>query len=346
MSKKNLLFIHITFWVFLVLPISCASLVMFFVKPKILYTFLPDATFSYVVMDALYNVCSFGITFYAFYFLVFEWIFRNENWKEGLAKTMCLFFGLGIIEQTIIVILYPEDLIDTSLVFESIMMFVWLLFRMGLAVGARALVAFLNEQKKRKELEKFNLQSELSLFRAQVNPHFLFNTLNNIDALIYSDQDKASDTLIKLSKQMRYMLYESNVEQIDLNLELEFVQNYIELERIRLKNKDFVNFTIEGNPNGIMVAPMLFIAFIENAFKHCTTTEETNGLVIRFVLKSSAIIFECSNRYEVAQTKKKVKYSGVGLELVQKRLNLIYPQRHQLSIDNKGGLFQVHLKLA
>ena len=243
MSKKNLLFIHIAFWVFLVLPISCASLVMFFVKPKILYSFIPDATLSYVVTDALYNVLSFGVTFYAFYFLVFEWIFRNENWKRGLVKTLFLFFSLGIIEQAIVVIFYPEDLIDTSTVFESIMMFVWLLFRMGLAVGARALVAFLNEQKMRKELEKFNLQSELSLFRAQVNPHFLFNTLNNIDALIYSNPDKASDTLIKLSKQMRYMLYESNVEQIDLSSELEFIQNYIELERIRLKNKDFVNFT-------------------------------------------------------------------------------------------------------
>jgi len=317
----------------------------YFFNPRILYSFFPEATLAYVLKDGIFNTLSFCIAFYVFYFLVFEWLFRTKKWQIGLCKALALFIVLGGIEQLFVLNYYPEDLLGEEGVFESILLYVWLLFRMGLAIGARAMVAFLNEQQKRKMLERFNLQSELSLFRAQVNPHFLFNTLNNIDALIYVDQDKASETLIKLSRQMRYMLYESNTEEVLLDLELEFIRNYIDLESIRLTNKNFVSFKVLGKTQGIHIAPMLFIAFVENAFKHGTDTHMDKGLELTIEVDNKQLYLICKNRYNPAQPKKKVQYSGVGLELVKKRLALIYPDRHRLEIKTQEELFCVHLTI-
>lgn len=345
MRKRDLVIIHLLFLLCLVMPISCASLLFYLVKPTILYSFFPEATFAYVVKDAIFNTLSFSIAFYVFYFLVFEWLFRTENWRLGALKAFTLFIIIGAIEQFFVLIFYPEDLLGEEGVFESILLYVWLLFRMGLAIGGRAMVAFLNEQRKRKALEKFNLQSELSLFRAQVNPHFLFNTLNNIDALIYVDQDKASETLIKLSKQMRYMLHESNTEAVLLDLELEFLRNYIDLESIRLTNKNFVSFEVKGKTQGIYIAPMLFIAFVENAFKHGTDTHMDKGLQLTVEVDGKQLHLVCKNRYNPSQPKKKVQYSGVGLELVKKRLGLIYPDQHNLEIKTQEEQFCVYLTI-
>lgn len=346
MTKQSIILLHLVLWLLLIVPVSCASVFMFKMQPDLVLSIYPSATLDYVIMDAIFNLITFGVAFYSFYFFIFEWLFRQTlSWK-GLAQSMTLVFGLFVLEQVVILFVYPDEVInDRTIVYAHLTMFVWLLFRLGLAVGARALVEFLDERKTRKKLEAYNLKSEMSLFRAQVNPHFLFNTLNNIDALIYSNPDMASEMLIKLSKQMRYMLYDSNVEEIDLASELEFIRNYIDLESIRLTNKNFVQLEVEGNVSNWTIAPMLFIAFVENAFKHCSNTKDDGGLMIKVVVKDSEISFNCLNHYDNMLPKKKVKYSGVGLDLVKKRLKLIYPQKHQLNIDTDHQLFNINLSI-
>jgi LytS/YehU family sensor histidine kinase len=249
-----------------------------------------------------------------------------------------------LIELLLIDNLYSNNLTNQGfLVGAKITVFVWLLFRLGIAIGTRGLVEYTNERERRKQLEIFNFQSELSLFRAQVNPHFLFNTLNNIDALIHTNPDKASETLIQLSKQMRYLLYDSNVEKIDLTEEIHFVENYIDLERIRIKNKNFVNLKVIGNPQGIRIAPMLFIAFVENAFKHGSNKQDDKGLTIRFSITKDSLLFECKNVYEKVLEIEGIKYSGVGLELVKKRLDLIYKSNYELRITQENNCYAVQL---
>jgi LytS/YehU family sensor histidine kinase len=193
-------------------------------------------------------------------------------------------------------------------------------------------------------LEKQNAESNLALLRTQINPHFLFNTLHNIDALIMDNQEKASKALIKLSDIMRYMLQESPLNHVSLKKELDYIENYISLERLRIKNPDFIKFAINGDYEGINVAPMLFLPFIENAFKHSVDSDCENGVTILFNINKNIITFSCDNKYDKIDSERD-KTHGIGLETVKKRLELIYPGKHNLRISKNNSLFKVELKI-
>jgi hypothetical protein len=190
-----------------------------------------------------------------------------------------------------------------------------------------------------------NLQSELSLLRNQINPHFLFNTLNSIDSLIQSNKDKASEVLLRLSGILRYMIYESNESSVPLSKEIDHMKSYIELQRIQSSNPELVNFSLSGNPEGIRIAPMLFIPFVENAFKHCTNKSMSGAIRISFQLDGKRIIFECINSYDGLNTAGKDPTAGIGLPVVRRRLELIYPSRHHLEIREERATFHVLLTL-
>ena len=193
-------------------------------------------------------------------------------------------------------------------------------------------------------LEKQNAESNLALLRIQINPHFLFNTLHNIDALIMDNQEKASKALIKLSDIMRYMLQDSLLNHVSLKKELDYIENYISLERLRIKNPDFVKFSINGDYQAIVVAPMLFLPFIENAFKHSVDSARENGVIIIFNIDKNIIIFSCDNKYDKADSQRD-NIHGIGLETVKKRLELIYPGKHKLKISKNDSSFNVELKI-
>ncbi len=194
-------------------------------------------------------------------------------------------------------------------------------------------------------LEKQNTDSNLALLRTQINPHFLFNTLHNIDALIMNNQEKASKSLIKLSDIMRYMLHESQSDFVPLEKELEYIKNYISLEELRIKNPGFLNFTISGDYyKEIKVAPMLFLPFIENAFKHSVDSDCENGIMIEFVIDRNNITFICRNIYDKTDTNRDETH-GIGLDTVKKRLELIYPDKHKLVIEKNDASFDVELKI-
>jgi len=202
-----------------------------------------------------------------------------------------------------------------------------------------------NKQKRTQELEKKNLQSELSMLKNQINPHFLFNTLNNIDSLIKKNPDCASQSIVELSDMMRYMIYETNVEKIPLKKELEYIDNYMALQKLQYFNDDLVEYTITGNPENIEVAPMLFIPFIENAFKHCTNKETKHAIRFSFLLDTEKICFEATNIADKTQSISKDKTSGIGLDTVKRRLEILYPKKYFLEIQEKNDLFCVSLMI-
>lgn len=196
----------------------------------------------------------------------------------------------------------------------------------------------------KEELNRKNFEVELALVKSQLSPHFLFNTINNIDVLIGIDAARASVYLNKLSDIMRFMLYETRTELIPLAQELAYIEKYIDLQKIRTANPDYIGFTVQGEATGMLIPPMLFIPFIENAFKHAIPRKEGAGIEIALQLEKEKIIFVCKNQVAGARTTG-AEPGGLGNNLIAKRLELLYPGRHQLVLNKADREYTVTLIL-
>jgi LytS/YehU family sensor histidine kinase len=194
------------------------------------------------------------------------------------------------------------------------------------------------------ELDKQKLAMELDLLKSKLNPHFLFNTLNNIDSLIHKNPEEASSALIRLSDIMRYLTYETSSDVVDLKREIEYISNFIELYKIRIKTPDDIRFEVQGDLH-IMIAPALFVPLIENAFKYASFRMKKPCVDIKISSFGGNIDFEISNFYENNIEDKKSDHSGFGIINMKKRLDLIYPYNHQLIIDQGESLFKVKLTI-
>jgi len=198
------------------------------------------------------------------------------------------------------------------------------------------------QDRERKEMEKQQLISELSFLKSQVNPHFLFNSLNGIYSLAIKKSDKTPDAVLQLSELMRHMLYESDREEVELKKEVEYLRNYIQLQKLRIPPEARVSFGVEGDISGKMIAPMLFIPFIENAFKHGVDADGAT-IQIKILVKGNILTFDMMNR--VSKAKSKDTSSGIGLMNVRKRLDLLYGSRYKLEYKESNGNFVAHLYL-
>jgi hypothetical protein len=201
--------------------------------------------------------------------------------------------------------------------------------------------SFLNIQRIT-ELENQNLLNEIRALKSKLNPHFLFNTLNNIDTLIQTKPKLASAALSKLSEIMRYVVYETEKELIPIEEEIENIQRYIDLEKIRLVNADAIKFS-SSIQRSSYIPPMIFFPFIENGFKHSNLNKQNHQLKISISEENNKLLFNCSNTIsdEVANSRN----SGVGLELSRKRLELLYPGRFILQIKQDNNEFKVSLQI-
>jgi hypothetical protein len=194
------------------------------------------------------------------------------------------------------------------------------------------------------ELETRNLRNELELLRSQVNPHFLFNALNNIDSLIRTNPDLASDALIMLSGMLRYMIYESRPDLVPLDKELEYIKNYIRIQQLRFRQNNYIVASFPDICTGIRIAPMILIPFIENAFKYAYNTGKFPVVDISMQCNSEVLLFKCLN-YCNKDGKGQEFEGGVGLNNAKRRLALLYPLKHELSIFEKDSIFTVELKI-
>ncbi len=200
-------------------------------------------------------------------------------------------------------------------------------------------------QQEKAQLKTQSLTSELALLRSQINPHFLFNTLNNIDSLVNINPDMASKSLIRLSEIMRYMLYEASEDFVSLDKELEYLKSFVSLQKLRLKAKNYVELNIEGKTNGKKIPPMLIIPFVENAFKHGRKNAAAPGIIIDIKIRPDIYEFEVINYMTKADTEIKDKVGGIGLQNIKRRLELLYKERYVLLIEEEDGKHRVYLKL-
>ena len=195
------------------------------------------------------------------------------------------------------------------------------------------------------ELTLQNKTSEVSLLQSQINPHFLFNTLNNIYSLVYQKTDTAPIAVMKLSEIMRYMLYDASAEKVSLIKEIEYLNSFIELQLLRIKHKEFIEFKIKGKVDGLMISPMLLIPFVENAFKHGLKNLNSPGIIINLTVIERTINFEVINYNKKHELINKDETGGIGLPNIKRRLDLLYCGRYTLDIKQTDEIYHVKLEL-
>ncbi len=195
-------------------------------------------------------------------------------------------------------------------------------------------------------LDKTQKENELRHLKAQLNPHFLFNTLNNLYGLSVTESKQLPGLMLKLSDLLRYSLYDTNAHYVALQKEVDYIANYIELERIRLSNNTAINFDIQGNAVGCYVAPLLMIVFVENAFKHFSAKKGDQAFIrIQLTVDKGALSLDVSNSIDpgFVPARSSKRGGGLGLENVRQRLNLLYPGQYHLTINKDRDIFATRL---
>jgi two-component system, LytTR family, sensor kinase len=214
----------------------------------------------------------------------------------------------------------------------------------GISTLVKITSDWFKQNQTQRELETRTMQTELNFLKSQINPHFLFNTLNSLYALTLRKSDDAPDVVIKLSEMMRYMLYECNEQQVYLSKEINYISNYLDLERLRHKKTD-IRFDVVGEAGDLKIAPLIFIAFIENAFKHGASNHLSGGFVhIHLHIEQNEVNLYVENAKPESQPVLNHKRSGgIGLVNVKRRLDIIYPDNYHLDIHDKPNTYGVNL---
>lgn len=282
----------------------------FFMKKRFVF-FITIFLFAVVLLSIsqfLYNVIDFDSL-------------RNEKFSEVVKPRPNGFLGL-----------HPK-IMDN---------FFLLLLVLGFSTGMAVIQRLQYNETQRKEIEKARLDSELAFLKNQISPHFFFNSLNNIYALIAINADKAQDAVEKLSGLMRYLIYESDIKMVELKKEFEFTQNYIDLMQQRLTSKVKLEINIQQNLPAVEIPPLIFIPFIENAFKHGISYRENSFVFVDLSVQNNKLVFTCKNSVP-QQKKESEKSGGVGIVNIKKRLNLIYGDQAELTMENDGAVHSVQL---
>ena len=194
-----------------------------------------------------------------------------------------------------------------------------------------------------KEKEVQRKETELQFLRAQLNPHFLFNSLNSIYSLVRNKANEAPEAVITLSELMRYMLYEAKRELVPLSKEIDYIKNYVTLQLLRLADSENVKLKISGDYDNKEIQPLLFIPFVENAFKYGTDYKGMTYVDIKFEIIGDNLFFLVKNK--IGFYKKDDENSGIGFENIRNRLKLLYPENHVLKIEKTNGFYCVQLEL-
>jgi len=217
-------------------------------------------------------------------------------------------------------------------------------FALMLLMGGfiRLSYSFIRNQNEKKVLENANLNAEVNFLKSQINPHFLFNTLNSIYAQAHSRSENTEFSILKLSELLRYVLYDSGADKVELARDIQYINNYIDLQRLRLSNRIQLDYSVEGDLDGLSIAPMLLISFIENAFKHGISYTQPGSILIRIRTGEQGLHLLVHNPLV---EKEGFVPGGLGLKNVTRRLALLYPGRHKLDIIRTPDAHIVNLKL-
>ena len=333
MKLKYKILIHGVFWLY--------------IFNQAVFPYFLTKGYEHLVADLVIHMLTGMVSFYAFYFS-YSFMFRLNK------KVFSVLIGIGIAALILVVRLgmeYPfwkyivhYDMTKMPMSREWIFNDIRLIIIFVIySLLIRLAINWFENQKMQADFLNQKQISELALLRSQVNPHFFFNTLNNIYSLVYQKSDDAPEAVMKLSSIMRYMLYDATTDKVLLEKEIEYLKSFIELEKLRLRNKDFVSLDVRGSAEGQMIAPMLLIPFVENAFKHASRTVPAPGIIVCLDVSPGNMIFEVKNFIRKNQNAPKDQQGGIGLSNIRRRLELLYPQKHSLEIKTEDDVFSIKL---
>jgi two-component system, LytTR family, sensor kinase len=335
MKLRYKILIHVLFWIYIINQL----LFPYYIKGT-----GEDFSLPYI---AIYIFEGF-FTFYAVYFsqrFLLSLKIRFFRIFLGLALLAALVFIRVGVEYVFWKYLFPMNdgkpvIVESPWVFNSLrLVVIYTIY----SVLIRLAIDWYQSQKLKAELITRNQASELALLRSQINPHFLFNTLNNIYSLVYQKSDDAPEAVMKLSSIMRYMLYDATSDQVLLEKEVEYLRSFVELQKLRLRQPGFVEITVEGEPNDKTIAPMLLIAFVENAFKHSSKSSPSPGIRVHLKIEPETIRFTVSNHVRKSAETPGDPVGGIGLHTIRRRLDLLYLDKHSLVITEENEVFTVNL---
>lgn len=222
------------------------------------------------------------------------------------------------------------------------------LLTIGISTSVSSVQKWQKDENYRTELDQQRINTELSFLKAQINPHFFFNTLNNIYALTNINIEKSQEALLKLSRMMRYVLYENQKDQTILSKEVNFIKDYIELMKMRLSDNVTLDIQITELKEDLIISPMLLLPFLENTFKHGISSQQACNILIKLEVMGNTLFFETKNHiFPIHPESPEAKENGIGLVNTQRRLALLYPDKHRLKFgkDETNEEYWVNLTI-
>ncbi|WP_026897657.1 sensor histidine kinase [Daejeonella oryzae] len=334
MNKTKQIFLHSAIWISILL-------LFIYIGSNGKYTY---HTLVVIVYFGLINI----LIFYINYLLILpKFLNKKRYWWCAVSMILLVFsaalikYGLASIFKDFILIRGPKKVLISFYDYYLSAVFVSSFF-IFLSTALKFMADWFENEKVKTNLENEKLTAELAFLKSQINPHFLFNSLNNIYSLAYQKSAKTPEAILKLSEIMRYMLYESNDNMVSLAKEIRYLENYIELQKLRFKDESFVHLDISGDPENQTIMPLVLISFVENAFKHGVATDEKSPIRITIKIESGKLFFRVINRKSDFN---KDETGGIGLLNVHRRLDLIYKDKYKLTIDNSTDYYSCVLNL-
>ncbi|HSF88876.1 MAG TPA: sensor histidine kinase [Saprospiraceae bacterium] len=352
MKKSFIVLIHLGFW-------ACYFLLVFIVLAVYSRSGTEVSNAEGRVMTAFYSILLFAfIPSVISYFLYYFFLFPRYLQQKRIISAILVGLFISVVASILAYILH-RYFIETGQLADMdeggihgrstaprtlmVMTFIGTLCGM-VALVIKGFITWFNEIKLKEALTEKTHQMEMALIKSQLDPHLLFNTINNIDALILKDSVVASEYLNKLSDIMRFILYETKGDTISLAREIEYIDKYIALQKIRTANENYVHFEVTGKPGNKMIAPMVFIPFIENAFKHTTNKKLENAIMVHIFINEETTRLVCENKFD-PNANVQHDIGGLGNELIRKRLNLLYPGQHQLDVHKTDDRYSINLTI-
>ncbi len=291
-----------------------------------------------------------ALVYFNIYYLVPKFIFKKKY--ASYVILLCATLGVHyLLRSGLNLLLVTEDIwpeVEGRLApfgFNHIVaVVIGELYVVGLTSAIKFTVDFLTVQNKNRKLTELQYTTELKYLKAQIQPHFFFNTLNSLYSLSIKKSDLAPNLVLKLSDFMRYVIYDAKKKKLPLVQEIEHIDNYIELEKMRHSNRVVSQVDITGNIDGVKVVPMLFLPFIENAFKHGLKDNDEMRLSIAFERARNELTFSSKNNYYQPKDQK-TQSNGIGIQNVKRRLQLLYPNSYSLNIAKENNEYTVQLKI-
>lgn len=301
---------------------------------------------EWIIRSAFIASC-LGIVYINMYVLVPKLLFKDRYWFYLISLMLmmaCIFVILLAVDPVInLYRVEPNEVKKTS----TLIGFLSFMFITGVYITASTAIKLLQkwviDSQRINELEKLTMSVELEQLKNQINPHFLFNMLNNINILIKKDPSKASHVLMVLSDLLRYQLYDAARTQVLLMSDIEFIKDFLNLENIRRDHFSF-SVTAEGDIERVLIAPLLFIPFVENATKHNHCDEKESYVNIHFSVKEDTLHFHCENSKSKFVMPRREK-GGLGLNNIKRRLELLYPDAYQLVVTDHETKYVVNLSI-